>query len=112
MPRSRAVLLVVALLFVSNACASNRYVTNRDGRIFDVTLVNSCSPYTVRVWIDDEWQNRRKIDVKARVVGTRPQTFPIPEGRHFYHAEWGVPGGTEIREGSFNVSGSGRMQIC
>jgi len=112
MPRFRAVLLFAALSFVASACASNRYVANRDGRIYDVTLVNSCSPYTVRVWIDDEWSNRRKIDVKPRTVGTRPQTFPIPEGRHFYHAEWGVPGGTQINEGSFMVTGPGRMRIC
>ena len=74
--------------------------------------MNRCSPLTVRVWIDDEWRNRRKIDVKARSVGTRPQTFPIPEGRHFYHAEWGTSSGMEIREGSFTVTGPGRMRIC
>lgn len=112
MPRSRAVLFVVALLFVANSCASNRYVTNRDGRMFDVTLVNTCTRYIVRVYIDDEWQNRRKIDVKPRAVGSQPRTFQIPEGRHFYHAEWNDDTEIQIREGSFTVTRAGRMQIC
>ena len=101
-------LVVVAL----TACSSNRYLRGRGGPEFDVTIVNNCSRFTARLYLDDEYRNRMKIDVRSRGIGSTPRTFRLPAGPHTYHAEFHEFDNIKIREGSFVVRGPSRFSMC
>lgn len=112
MPNVLRLLTLVPFVLSLGACGANRYVNNRGSTEYAVTIVNNCSRYTVQIWIDDEWSNRRKIFVPNRYIGSRPQTFSLPGGRHFYHLEFTDGDGKRIHEGSFTVSGNARFSMC
>ncbi len=113
MLRIRGTVLGCALALIGVGCASNRYVHKNGGApVYDVGFRNNCSQYTAFLWFDDEYQNRRKIDVKARRVGTRVQRFKVPGGSHTFHAEWREVGGTRTHTGTFVVRRSEVFDMC
>ena len=102
------------LMFGAIGCVSNHYVKKNGGAPqYDVIFLNNCSRATGVLYLDDEYRNRRKIDVKARrLVADQPRTFRIPGGRHTYHVEFSEVGGTRVMEGSFVVESASRLRMC
>lgn len=103
---------IALLCLVVTACSSNRYLHGRGGPEYDVTIVNNCSVYTARLYLDDEYRNRRKIDVRWHGIGTKPRTMRLPAGPHTYHAEFHELENIKVREGSFVVRGPSTFRMC
>lgn len=104
----------MALVLVATACASGRYINKNGGAPqYSVTMVNNCSRFTARLYIDEEWRNRHKIDVKPHPVGTKPRTMRLPAGRHAYYIEFHEFEEIKIRQGTFTVVREGqRLEMC
>ncbi len=102
------------LMFGAISCVSNHYVKKNGGAPqYDVIFVNNCSRATGVLYLDDEYRNRRKIDVKARhLIAGRPRTFRIPGGPHTYHVEFNEVDGIRVMEGSFVVESASRLRMC
>lgn len=104
---------IALLLLIVSACSSNRYVRGHGSAPeYDVTIVNNCSRFTARLYLDDEYRNRHKIDVRSRPVGTKPRTMRLPAGRHTYHVEFHEFDNIKLHEGSFVVTGPARYMMC
>lgn len=109
----RGVLGGVVLVLLASACASNRYVSKNGGAPqFEIRVVNNCSRFTGRLYIDDEYRNKHKIDVKPRSVGSRPRTMRLPAGPHRYYVEFREFDVIKYHEGTFNVSGPATFRMC
>lgn len=103
----------VAIVLLTTGCfSSGRYLYGRGGPEYDVTIVNNCSRFTARLYLDDEYRNRQKIDVKPRPVGSKPRSMRLPAGRHTYHVEFNEFDAIKIHEGSFVVRGPSRFEMC
>lgn len=104
--------LPLVLVLVTACFSSGRYLYGRGGPEYDVIIVNNCSRFTAQLYLDDEYRNRQKIDVKVRSVGSKPRTMRLPAGRHTYHAEFREFDNIKVREGSFVVRGPARYEMC
>lgn len=103
----------VALVLLASACASNRYVSKNGGAPqVEIRVVNNCSGITGRLYIDDEYRNKHKIDVKPRSVGSRPRTMRLPAGPHRYHVEFREFDVIKYHEGTFNVIEPATFRMC
>jgi hypothetical protein len=113
MPRVCHVLVCAALAMLGAACGSNRYIAKNGGApLYEVSFINTCSRFTGRLYLDEERQNRRKIDVKARAVGSRPYTMRLAAGPHRYYVEFREFEETKFKEGTFVVTGPTRFSMC
>jgi hypothetical protein len=114
MLRRREVAGAVVLLCAATACASGRYINKNGGApIYDVTMVNNCSRFTARLYIDEEYRNRRKIDVKPHPVGSKPRTMRLPAGVHSYYIEFHEFEEIKIRQGTFTIRRDGQvLEMC
>lgn len=110
----RVRLAMAVLPLFTAGCASNRYVRKNGGApVYEVQFVHQCSAYSGRVWIDDEYNNRHKIDVKARFMGSRPLKLKLPGGPHTFHAEFREPANIQVQTGSFVVREAGAtFRMC
>jgi hypothetical protein len=109
----RVVAPCLLLSMAASACASNRYVSkNRGAPEYDVTIVNNCTRLTVKLWFDNEYRSRHKIDVRARRIAGRPETYRLPAGKHSYHLEWDDVSAIRVREGTFVVQGVETFSMC
>jgi hypothetical protein len=111
----RARLACAMLLPLLSGCVTtNHYVKkNRGAPEYEIRIVNNCSPATAVLYLDDEYRNRRKIDVKARrIAANSPRTFRIPGGPHTYHVEFNELNGIRVREGSFVVEAAATYRMC
>lgn len=111
---TRAVGGAVLLTALAGCFASSRYINKNGGApIYSVTMVNNCSRFTARLYIDEEWRNRHKIDVKPHYVGSKPRTMRLPAGRHAYYIEFHEFEEIKIRQGSFRVQRDGQvLEMC
>lgn len=109
----RAGMVAVTLAVLTSACTTTHYVNKNGGApMHNVTFVNTCSRFTGLLYLDNEYQNRRKIDVKPRAVGSRPYTMKLAEGPHRYHVEFREFEETKFKDGSFMVRGPSRFEMC
>jgi hypothetical protein len=113
MRQSRVVLVGLALLIFASACASNRYVHKNGGApLHEVRFVNTCSRFTGRLYIDDEYRNKHKIDVKSRAIGSRPYTMRLAAGSHRFYVEFREFESIKFKEGTFLVRGPSIFEMC
>ena len=103
---------MAVVLLTAGCMSSGRYLYGRGGPEYDVTIVNNCSRFTAQLYLDDEYRNRNKIDVKVRAIGSKPRTMRLPAGRHTYHVEFKEWDAIKIHEGSFVVRGPQRIAMC
>ena len=110
----RAILALALLLTTASGCVSNHYVRKNGGApLYEVRIINNCSAATGVMYLDDEYRNRRKIDVKPRrIIANRPQTYRIPGGRHTYRVEFDEVASTRVMEGAFIVEESSILRLC
>ena len=113
MRTSRELLIAMVLVTTVSACASNRYVSKNGGAPeYEIRVVNNCSRFTGRLYIDEEYRNKHKIDVKPRSVGTKPRAMRLPAGFHRYYVEFREFEGIRYHEGSFTVRGPATFRMC
>ena len=113
--RVRAVAGGAVLLAAMTGCfGGTRYINKNGGApLYSVTMVNNCSRFTARLYIDDEYRNRHKIDVKPHPVGSKPRTMRLPAGTHAYYIEFHEFEEIKIRQGTFRVQRDGQvLEMC
>lgn len=105
----------VGLCAVLGGCVgSTRYINKNGGAPwYTVTMVNNCSRFTARLYIDEEARNRHKIDVKPHSVGSKPRDMRLPAGVHAYYIEFHEFDEIKIRQGTFTIRREGqRLEMC
>lgn len=90
MPRLASRLLLLGVLLVSVAgCTTKRFITTTRGApVHVVTFVNNCREPMVHIFLDLEYENKERPDVRPRRIKRgESSTFRLSAGRHMYVAE-------------------------
>ena len=86
---ARRLLLLGALLGSVAGCTTKRFITTTRGApLHVVTFVNACREPMAHIFLDLEYENKERPDVRPRRIKRgESSTFRLTAGRHQYVAE-------------------------
>lgn len=112
----RGLMLATAVALALAAChSSTAYLNrNRGATVHDVRIVNNCGRTDAVLFLDREWQNRRKYNSRPRVVKPgEPVVVPLANGKHSFRAEFRTFLNTDVRTADFMVNGgNSSLELC
>ena len=90
MSRFASRLLLLGVLLASGAgCTTKRFITTTRGApVHVVTFVNACREPMMHIYLDLEYENKERPDVRPRRIKRgESSAFRLTAGRHLYVAE-------------------------
>ena len=116
MPRfASRLLLLVALLGSVAGCTTQRFITTTRGApVYVLTLVNDCREPMAHIFLDLEYENKERPDVRPRRIRRgESSTFRLTAGRHTYVAElFSASGDISKVTQPFDLNRSVTIRVC